>query len=66
MLVQYDELMEDPNSVMNTVFQFIGLEWQSDYLAMTGLKKKFINYPAKVQSDIVDWEFVAHSHSSIF
>jgi len=63
MLVQYDELMADPSLVMNTVFQFIGLEWQSDYLAMTGLKKKFVNYPQDVQNTIAKWEFVANKHT---
>lgn len=63
MLVQYDELMADPNTVMNTVFEFIGLEWHSDYLTMTGVKKKFIKYPPRVQEYIANWEFVADSHT---
>ncbi len=61
-MIHYDELMEDPNKVMEGAFEFLGLPWKQDYLKMTGLKQKFSNYPNVVEQ-IANWEFQADKHS---
>ncbi len=62
MVVQLDKLMENPDVVMTNVFGFLGLNWDREYLKMSGLKKKFSRYPSKLEA-LDEWEFVSGKHS---
>lgn len=41
-IIQEEELMSNPNTVMKLVFDHVGLVWKSEYLNMTGLLKKLM------------------------
>ncbi len=64
MIVDYDKFKREPESVMQEVFEFTGLSWDPDYLKMTGLKKKFSNYPEEIVLDHTNkWAFKNEKHS---
>jgi len=49
--------------VMQKVFDFVGLEWKTDYLKKTNLKKKFANYYGTGELNyIVRWEWKSHTN----
>jgi len=57
MVVNRDDVVLNVESVMKEVFEFIGLEWRSDYLKMTTLKKKFANYGEQMIDYIAFFEW---------
>jgi len=57
MVVNTEDLVLNVESVMQEVFEFIGLEWRSDYLKMTNLKKKFAIYGKRMIDYITTWEW---------
>jgi len=57
MVVNWEDIMHDVESVMQDIFQFIGLEWKTDYLKMTNLMKKFANYGDDMLKLIALWEW---------
>ena len=61
-IVNEEELMSDPDTVMTRVFQHVGLEWKSDYLRMNGLLKKFVN-DTRTSKQIEQYIFKAGKHS---
>ncbi len=66
MIVDYDMFKREPESVMQEVFEFTGLSWDPDYLEMTGLKKKFSNYPAEdCLEHFDDWAFKRGKHTDL-
>jgi len=61
-ILNYDEFINDPETIMECIFEFVGLTWKSEYLKMSRLKKKFSAFPDVVKQ-IGDWEFVPGGHS---
>jgi len=55
-------LMAHPRAVMMDVFHHVGLEWNSDFLQMKGLLKKFSN-DTKMLERIKRWKFSPGKHS---
>jgi len=55
MVVNRDDLVLNVESVMQEVFEFVGLEWRSDYLKMTNLKKKFAIYGKHWIDHMASW-----------
>jgi len=60
MVVNWDDMLLDVESVMQEVFHFAGLEWRTEYLKMTNLKKKFANYG----NDVLNWIAMSEWHST--
>jgi len=42
---------------MQEIFRFTGLEWRTDYLKMTNLKKKYAAYGEAVMKGFERWEW---------
>jgi len=61
-VLQYNELMDDPDLTMTNVFEFLGLKWDHQYFKMTGLKKKFLHYDG-IPSHLAELEFEVGRHS---
>ena len=62
-VLQYDELMDDPDVTMTKVFEFLGLKWDHQYLKMAGLKKKFSPYNGMSDHfSTLEFEVGEHSH----
>eukprot|EP00551_Chaetoceros_affinis_P002704 CAMPEP_0203650242 /NCGR_PEP_ID=MMETSP0088-20131115/24126_1 /ASSEMBLY_ACC=CAM_ASM_001087 /TAXON_ID=426623 /ORGANISM="Chaetoceros affinis, Strain CCMP159" /LENGTH=284 /DNA_ID=CAMNT_0050508937 /DNA_START=168 /DNA_END=1022 /DNA_ORIENTATION=+ len=61
-MLQYDELMNEPDNAMKSVFEFLGLKWDHQYLKMAGLKKKFSDYDRTI-SQLANMEFEKGAHS---
>jgi len=64
MVVNWDDVAPNVESVMQEVFQFIGLKWRTDYLKMTNLKKKFAIYGKVWTDSIAQWEWNISHHGS--
>jgi len=47
-IIDFDEFMYAPNAVMEDVFQFLDLEWDPEYLNMSGIIKKWKDHPEQV------------------
>jgi len=56
MVINFDDLLHNVESIMQEVFHFIGLEWKTEYLNMANLKKKFANY-GTILPTIPPWEW---------
>jgi len=61
MVVHWNDMLLDIESVMQEIFYFIGLEWRSNYLKMTNLKKKFASYGERVVNAIDGWHWVENT-----
>jgi len=57
MVINWKDMLLDVVSVMQEVFHFTGLEWRTDYLKMTNLKKKFAVYGEGVIKGLERWEW---------
>jgi len=57
MVVKRKDMLSDIESVMQEIFHFIGLEWRTEYLTMTNLKKKFAVYGEGVVNGLAAWEW---------
>jgi len=62
LVVDHDQLMNKPELVMKVVFGHVGLVWNPDYLKMTGLKKKYSNFPEALEL-IDQWAFKKGKHT---
>ena len=62
LVVQEEELMAQPNAVLQDVFAHVGLEWKEEYLEMKGLLRKVSNDP-DLTKRIEKWQFGAGKHS---
>jgi len=56
MVVNWNDMLLNVEPVMQEVFHFIGLEWRTDYLKMTNLKKKFTNYGLNDSIESYSWK----------
>jgi len=57
MVINWEDMLLDVDSVMREVFHFTGLEWRTEYLKMTNLKKKFAVYGEAVVNGVARWEW---------
>jgi len=60
MVINFDDMVLNVEAVMQQMFDFIGLEWRTDYLKMTNLKKKFAIYGDRYANELVAqwrWKF---------
>ncbi len=62
-IIQEEELMSNPNTVMKLVFDHVGLVWKSEYLNMTGLLKKLVNDTRTSTQIEQSYVFKAGKHS---
>lgn len=62
LVIDEEDLMAHPRAVMIDVFHHVGLEWNSDFLQMKGLLKKFSN-DTKMLEQIERWKFSPGKHS---
>ena len=63
LVINHDDMMSQPASVMKRVFTFVGLTWDPGYLNMTGLKRKYSTGLFKTHR-LDDWKFTPWKHSA--
>jgi len=56
-VVNYYDMLHNVESVMQEIFHFLRLEWRTDYLRMTNLRKKFANYGHRWLKYTASWKW---------
>ena len=63
LIIHTEDLMAYPEATMQDIFEHVGLEFQTEYLQMEGLLKKFSN-DIRTRKSIERWKFKAGKHST--